>query len=334
MNMKRILVIICAFIALQAFAQEQKPAPQKVNNRYSVRLKPKDGGGFTVDSRTRELLGDAMPEDFLEPYSVVPVVPSSIIADVPCQEIVYKKYGDREVKLFIAPAVGASEPTPVVCLIHGGGWSAGSPDGFAKRARYIAKFAGLAGVSIGYSLMQKDDSITIEDTMNDLRDAVKYIKQHAKEFNIDPSRFAFAGHSAGGHLAAMMAMTEPCAKVLSGWSGPYDLEAQMNYWTDGKKHRTQHYFLGMKASAVKKYSPVHVIPKKRQVAVQLFNGTCDPLVHHSQAENFAAALEKAGQKTVELLIYPYYGHGLNNTSDKNRECQNMFIKFVKAHIYD
>ena len=334
MNMKRILVIICAFIALQAFAQEQKPAPQKVNNRYSVRLRPKEDGSYTVDSRIRQLLDGAKPEGFFEPYSVIPVVPSSIVADVPYQEIVYKKYGDREVKLYIAPAVGAKEPTPVVCFIHGGGWSAGSPEGFAKRAQYVAKFAGLAGVSIGYSLMQKDNSITIEDTMNDLRDAVKYIKQHAKEFNIDPTRFAFAGHSAGGHLAALMAMTEPCAKVLSGWSGPYELAPQMDYWGGGKKPETVYYFLGQKSSALKKYSPIFNIPKKRQVAVQLFNGTCDPLVHHSQAENFAKALEKAGQKTVDLLIYPYYGHGLNSSSDKNRECQDLFIQFVKAHIYD
>ncbi len=232
--MKKILLILCALIALQAFAQEQKPAPKKIYNRYSVRLMPKDEGGYTVESRTRKLLDGARPEGFLEPYKGQPVVPSSMVADVPYQEIVYKKYGDREVKLYIAPAVGAKEPTPVVCFIHGGGWSAGSPEGFAKRAQYIAKFAGLAGVSIGYSLMQKDNSITIEDTMNDLRDAVKYIKQHAKEFNIDPTRFAFAGHSAGGHLAALMAMTEPCSKVLSGWSGPYELASQMDYWGGGK----------------------------------------------------------------------------------------------------
>ena len=147
--MKKILLILCALAALQSFAQEQKPAPKKINNRYSVRLRPKDGGGYTIDSRTRELLDGARPEGFLEPYSVIPVVPSSIVADVPCQEIVYKKYGDREVKLYIAPAMGATEPTPVVCLIHGGGWSGGSPEGFVKRAQYIAKFAGMAGVSIG-----------------------------------------------------------------------------------------------------------------------------------------------------------------------------------------
>lgn len=314
-------------------AGAQQAKKKKIINRYSMRLIPQEDGTFALDDKTLGLLAGEEPEGLYEPYQNVPLIPSSTVEDVFYKEIVYKTYPDRELKLYIAPAQGATAPAPVVCFIHGGGWRAGNPGSFRKHAMYVAKYAGFAGVSIGYSLAgQKGANIAV--TMQDLHDAVQYLREHASEYNLDMKHLAFAGSSAGGHLAAMMALTEPDAKVLSGWSGVYDMEPHMGYWVGGGNPEVVKYMFGGKSRKIQPYSPVYNIPDDRQIAVQLFQGTGDASVHYSQAESFRDALEEAGQRTVECNIYPYYAHGLTGSSDKGRECFAKFIQFTKEHIYD
>ena len=94
------------------------------------------------------------------------------------------------------------------------------------------------------------------------------------------------------------------------------------------------YFHGDDPDQVDAFSPVNFVPRDRQIAVQLFQGTGDPSVHADQAYEFEKALKAAGQKTVECNIYRYYGHGLTGSSDKARECLAKFLEFTKQHIYD
>ena len=306
---------------------------KRVINRYSMRLIPQQDGTYTLNSKTLEVLDGAEPEGLYEPYNKTPVSPSSSIKDVQCEEVIYKSYPDRALNMFIAPAEEAEGPVPVVIFIHGGGWANGKADSFVKYAKYVARYCGFAGVSVQYSMIGQDN-VDIDVTMQDLHDAVKYLSEHANEYNLDVTRLAFAGSSAGGHLAAMMAMTEPRAKVLSGWSGVYDVSPHLDFWNNGKRPKVRAYFHEVKPDEIKKYSPAYIIPSDRQVAVQLLHGTGDASVHYTQAEGFAEALEKAGQKTVECHIFPWYSHGLTGSSDKNRECLNLFAEFLKAHIND
>ena len=337
--MKYLLYISAAFSLLFLTAAspsalgQSKTVKKKVVNRYNISLIPQPDGSFKVDKRTTQLLDGAKPEGFFEPYKSEPFITSDAIAGVPCEELVYKTYPDRKLILYICKALDAEGPTPLVFHIHGGGWKNGHPKGFVPKLKYIAKYTGLAAVSVQYSVIGQTD-VDISVTMKDLHDAVQFLRDHAAEYNLDMTRIAFAGHSAGGPLSAMMAMTEPDAKVLSGWAGPYDMARLLEYWSGGSKPDVRHYFFDCKPRMLRKYSPVCLVPKKRQVAVQLFQGTCDGLVHYSQAQDFEKALKKAGQKTVECNIYPYYGHGLTGGSDKAGECFFKFIDFVKEHIYD
>lgn len=331
--MKRLLALLL-FATLAAPAVYGQPAKKRYPNRYGLTIYRQADGSFTADERTMSLLGGARPEGFFEPYEGVPAVSKEEVADVPCEKVVYKTYPDRKLVMYISRAMGVEGPAPVVCYIHGGGWRSGSPKGFVPKLKYIAKYAGLACVSIQYSLAPQQGA-AIDVTMQDLRDAVQYLRDHAAEYNLDVKHLAFAGHSAGGHLAAMMAMTEPDAKVLSSWAGDFEMESELNYWKDGKDPQVQRYFLGGNRRKLRKCSPIYLIPRKRQVAVQMFQGTCDGLVHYTQAVNFEKALRKAGQKTVECNILPYYGHSITSADcDKTAELFEKFIQFVKEHIYD
>ena len=331
--MKRLLILLAFILPLAvqpAMAQQTK---KRIINRYSMRLIPQDDGSYKIDAKTLKVLDGAEPEGLYEPYQSVPVVPTSWVSDVPVEKVVYKQYPDREETMLVCKAVNATAPTPVVCFIHGGGWSAGSETGYRKHIAYLAKYEGLAAVSIGYSLAGAE-GVDIAVTMQDLHDAVQYLREHAAEYNLDMTRLAFVGSSAGGHLSAMMALTEPCAKVHSGWSGVYDIAAHRENWAGGKNKRLFRYFLMNDESRSRNYSPIYIIPRDKQVAVQLFHGTGDATVPCDQTARYAEALREAGFKTVECNLYPYYSHGLTGSSDKGRECFAKFIEFVKAHIYE
>ncbi|MBQ9548789.1 MAG: alpha/beta hydrolase [Bacteroidales bacterium] len=331
--MKRLLSLLLVILMVAPFASGQA-AKKKYVNRYGLSIYKQADGSFTANARTMSLLDGARPEGFFEPYKGVSFYSQFELEDVPYEEVVYKTYPDRKLVLYISKAVGATAPTPVVCYIHGGGWQRGNPKSYIPFIRQIAKYTGLAAVSIQYSLAGQEGA-TIAVSLQDLHDAVQFLRDHAAEYNLDTKRLAFVGHSAGGHLSCMMGMTEPDAKVVSNWSGPTEIETELEYWAGGKDPKMTHYFYDGDARKMRSCSPVYLVPKKRQVAVQQFQGTCDGLVHYTQALNFEKALKKAGQKTVETHIYQYYGHSLTSTNcDKSIELHEKFIQFVKEHIYD
>ncbi len=300
-------------------------------NRYSMTLYQQADGSWMLDASQTAALAGAEPEGLYEPVENAPLVGSSAVEDVTYTTVVYKTYSDRELHMNICPAVGATEPTPVVFLTHGGGWWQGNHDSLLKVARYMAKNSGAAGVSVQYSLAGQTDTY-IETSVQDLRDALAWLQDHAVDYNLDMSRVAFVGNSAGGHLSAVLAMTWPSAKVLVGWSGAYDIDKHLENW-GLDVNRIQKYFHKRDATALAPYSPVLLIPdaSDRAVKCMLFHGTADNQVLFEQGPLFSAALAAKGQ-AVQEEFYQYYSHGLVGSSDKNAECLQKTLDFIKDNL--
>ncbi len=100
-----------------------------------------------------------------------------------------------------------SGPHPAVLLIHGGGWTGG--DGrwqMEPIARQLAQ-RGYVVLNVTYRMAPK---FHYPAPVEDMRQAVNWLRQHAAEERIDPDRIAAYGYSAGGYLAAMVAFkTDP-----------------------------------------------------------------------------------------------------------------------------
>lgn len=126
---------------------------------------------------------------------------------------------------------GVKSTTPVVVWIHGGSWWGGSKEDCP--ATFMVS-AGFATVSINYRLSQE---APFPAQLVDCKSVIRYLREHAKELNIDPTRIGVWGASAGGHLAALLGTTgddDPFApkgqkaKVSYGvqavcdWCGPTD----------------------------------------------------------------------------------------------------------------
>jgi acetyl esterase len=101
------------------------------------------------------------------------------------------------------PLGAGPEPLPVVAFFHGGGWVVCDLDSHDGICRAIANASGCAVVSVDYRLAPEH---RFPAPAEDAYAAVCWLARHAAEVGGDPGRLAVAGDSAGGNLAAVVAL--------------------------------------------------------------------------------------------------------------------------------
>ena len=117
-------------------------------------------------------------------------------------DVEYAHRGDLSLKLDAHVPEGKG-PFPAVILVHGGGWEEGEKAGiFVAPLLPVLDRSGLAWFTIDYRLAPK---YTYPAPVEDVQDAIRWVKKHAKEYRVDPNRIVLMGESAGGHLVALVA---------------------------------------------------------------------------------------------------------------------------------
>ncbi len=111
------------------------------------------------------------------------------------------------------PPVGRP-PFPLVIWIHGGGWQGGTYNGVPASALQLRN----DGVAIASTRYRLSGEAIFPAQIHDVKGAVRFLRANAATFNIDPTRFASWGSSAGGHLSALLATSSGVA-ALEGTSG-------------------------------------------------------------------------------------------------------------------
>jgi acetyl esterase/lipase len=119
--------------------------------------------------------------------------------------VVYARVGDKELTLNAFLPVNTAAPVPAMVEIHGGWWFGGDAASQVEGVGGWQLFMrhNLAVFSIRYRL---GDAGGFPQNIRDCRNAIRFIRQNAKRFNIDPNRIEVTGGSAGGHLSLMVAM--------------------------------------------------------------------------------------------------------------------------------
>jgi acetyl esterase/lipase len=120
---------------------------------------------------------------------------------------VYKTLGDTKLKLYIfnPTDVGTnSSAKAAIVFFFGGGWRNGSPAQFAPQCRRLASL-GVVAITADYRVSSRQQS-TVNDSIQDAKSAIRYVRENATRLGIDPKRIAAGGGSAGGHLAAATAL--------------------------------------------------------------------------------------------------------------------------------
>ena len=135
-------------------------------------------------------------------------------------KVLYKQATDAlkgTVKLYLhvfnPPGWKASDKRGVVLMFHGGGWTRGSPEAQLQDAKYWAS-RGLVGITGEYRLGQRE-GIGPGECVADAKSAVRYLRVHAPDLGIDPTKIAVGGESAGAHIAA-------CTGTVPAYNDPND----------------------------------------------------------------------------------------------------------------
>jgi acetyl esterase len=122
-------------------------------------------------------------------------------------------------------------PFPAVIMVHGGGWDHGDKSGGKNKGWMVPmdeplSRAGFAWFEINYRLLPK---YPYPACLDDVQSAIRWVKAHAAEYRVDPSRIALAGESAGGYmvdLAAARADESTRVNAVVSFYGVYDMVAQ------------------------------------------------------------------------------------------------------------
>lgn len=137
------------------------------------------------------------------------------------KNIVYSRSAKLALDAFIprAPA-----PTAAVIVVHGGGWEAGDKVTYVTPIFEPLARAGLAWFSIDYRLTP---AFTHAEQLEDLRQAIRFVRAAHKRFNIDPARLVLLGESASGQMVALLAAEERSLAGVVSFYGVYDLNAMV-----------------------------------------------------------------------------------------------------------
>lgn len=273
-------------------------------------------------------------------------------------DIVYKTVGGEQLRLNIYRPANSLAELPVIAYLHGGGWATGSRQdihrGYREHILQALLENGYAVASIEYRLNNTQGS-HFPNPIVDSKDAVRWLRKHAGEYNLDPESIGVWGSSAGGHLAMMVAYSPDAAysgtPELSRYSskvnyvlnnfGPTDLTSLFRpelpaplVWILKSFKPELHQKRQARLTALTglnietdqdqvtricvENSPLHHLAQGGGVPTLTFHGGADKLVPPEQAELLNEAL---GERRVrhQLVLIENGKHGLRDLNPSQIE---------------
>ncbi len=193
---------------------------------------------------------------------------------------------------------------PAILAIHGGAWVAGDKRFDALHCRKMAE-QGYVVMAINYRLAPKHKHPA---QIDDCREALRWLKNHAQEYHIDPERLGVWGYSAGGHLAALLSTDrktqDPAIKVCVAGGAPVDLRMIP------EDSRALAGFLGGTRRSIEevylKASPIEHVSSD-DPPIMLYHGDADELVPIAFADKMHKKLQETGVAT-EYFVLPGRSH--------------------------
>jgi len=269
------------------------------------------------------------------------------------KDIAYVPDGDEAQKLDLyLPEKAADKPLPLVVHIHGGGWVGGSKYPCAVAPMVLR---GYAVASVEYRFSQK---AIFPAQIQDCQAAIRWLRAHAKEYNLDAEHVGVVGGSAGGHLSSLVGTSggknafpkiggneeqSDRVQAVCDIFGPSDFSTVVQQAADDKNVKNIFQFntpadpysslIGTKLDDKTKadaVSPVHYVSKDNPPFV-ILHGTHDTLVPYAQSEEFEAVLKEKGV-AAWLQKLPGSGHGgpAFNKPVVIQLMQNFFDKYLKG----
>jgi len=251
-------------------------------------------------------------------------------------DVVYSKVNGWDGRMDLYLPSKDKGPSPVMINIHGGGWNKGRKEDQSGFSAFFKK--GYLVANVEYRLVQ---TAPAPAAVQDIRCALIYIIEHAKELNVDVNKIVIMGSSAGAHLALMGGLLAndhrfdtncPTNKVVkvaaiisqSGITDVWD-------WAHGPHHTSKSatMWLDQRASDqpfAQSVSPLTYV-KKDSPPTFVVHGDADPIVPYEQGVELYQKLQQMGVKS-QFITVPGGGHG-KFTNEKKTEIVTAYMAFLK-----
>ena len=224
----------------------------------------------------------------------------------------------------------SSVPVPLLIWIHGGGWREGDKRGHPMRA-----FAdqGFAIASINYRLTGE---APFPAQIDDVRAALTWLRANAAKHSYDSSRIGVIGHSAGGHLSALLGVTsmgDQAVQAVCVLSAPCDMQALVDAASDAKRRTAMESLFGTplkdKSALIRSANPIAQITRESPPFL-ILHGEQDEVVPVALAQSFHAALSTQAAHPSRILVLPKTSHDIFRNPQWTSEAMKFFELTLKT----
>ena len=241
------------------------------------------------------------------------------------RDVVYARAGGRDLKLDVYRHRNHPAGCPTLLQIHGGAWILGSKNEQGLPLMHHLAARGWVCVAADYRL---SPHATFPDHVVDLKRAIAWIRAQGAAYGADPDFVVVTGGSAGGHLAALVALTPNDPEYQPGFEGVdtavegcvafygvYDFTDRDGLWPDdGLRRLLERRVLKVPfASAPEAYEKASPLSRLRPDAPPFFvlHGTHDTLVPVEEARRFAAAFRRVARAPLVYAELPGAQHAFD-----------------------
>ena len=228
------------------------------------------------------------------------LVPKDAGSERIAQDIAFGDNARQRLDIYAPSNRDEASALPVIVFIHGGGWRDGDKAGYEFAGRALAS-RGFLTVVPNYRL---SPAIHFPAFIEDGAAALHWVRTNIAYQGGDPERIVLVGHSAGAHIAALLAMDEQWLgadrSAIAGWvgmAGPYDFLPLDTPATRGAFGN---------APDLAATQPINFAGEGDPPAL-LLHGSVDTTVKPRQSSRLAARLEAAGVP-VRHIVYDGIGH--------------------------
>ena len=249
-------------------------------------------------------------------------------------DVVYGRAGAQDLRLDVFSPRADGTRRPALVYVHGGGWSLGFRDRQGLPLLVELARRGWVGIQPSYRL---SPVATFPDHLADVKRAIAWVRANADELGVDPGMVAVAGGSAGGHLAALAALTGERRDLQPGFE---DDDASVQacvplYGVYDPPNELGHQYPGLRdflARVVLKADPEERPERWRTASPTaqihagappflVVHGDRDTLTSPQEAAAFAANLRETSRAPVGLIQLPGAQHAFD-----------MFPSIRTAHL--
>jgi acetyl esterase/lipase len=262
------------------------------------------------------------------------------------RDIIYCTMDGVDLRMDVYYPTVAKQEWPMIMYVHAGGWTSGTKDVDAGLVDVQAlQEAGFLLTSVEYRLAPEHKFPAM---IEDVKCAVRFLRAHAGQYNIDPERFGAIGGSAGGHLVSLLGVADDTAGFDVGeyldHSSRVQAVVDMYGVADVAPPFTRRLFFDRMDvfGTFDQWDPIFVIASPVNYATPddppflIFQGEFDTTVPPNQSTSLLRHLQRGGVQ-AELIMVENAGHGFLPVDEKPinpslEEIRDRTMLFWKEHL--